>query len=82
MGYLEGGRAIKPCDGGAEVSETEGKVVEGFLGDFVKVLTDIRNIQTSTGDISSNQRLDLSIPELLQSSLTLCLSLVGMQRGR
>jgi hypothetical protein len=81
MGYLEGARAIKPCDRGAEVSETEGKW-KRYCRRFVKVLTDIRNIQTSTSDISSNQRLYLSIPKLLQSSLTLCLSLVGVQGGR
>jgi hypothetical protein len=45
-------------------------------------LTDIRDIQTSTSDISSNQRLNLSISKLLQSSLTLCLSLVGVQGSR
>jgi hypothetical protein len=56
----------------------------GFVkkGDFGTVLTDIRNIQTSTGDISSHQRLYLSIPELLQSSFTLGLGLVGVQSGR
>jgi hypothetical protein len=56
----------------------------GFVkkGDFGPVLTDIRNIQTSTGDISSHQRLYFSIPKLLQSSLTLCLGLVGVQGSR
>ena len=51
-------------------------------GDVERVLTDIRNIQTSTGDISSNQSLYLSISKLLQSSFTLGLGLVGVQSGR
>ena len=49
---------------------------------LITTLTDIRNIQTSTSNISSNQSLYLSIPELLQSSLTLCLGLVGVKGSR
>jgi len=67
-------RAMKSIRGGGRGSEKK--------GDFGPVLTDIRNIQTSTGDISSNQSLYFSIPKLLQSSFTLCLGLVGVKGGR